>query len=142
MTTAYIPDALRRLVYERAQGRCEYCLTPESVVLSAHQVDHIIAQKHGGLTQAENLALACALCNKYKGSDLASLDPDTGEIAPLYHPRRDRWAEHFRLVNGRVVPLTPAGRVTVRLLQFNHPDRISERLLLIKAGLIRVPDQS
>ena len=63
MTHAYIPATLRRLVYERADGRCEYCLTPESVALMAHQVDHIIAQKHGGLSSPDNLALSCALCN-------------------------------------------------------------------------------
>jgi 5-methylcytosine-specific restriction endonuclease McrA len=63
MTQAYVPAALRRQVYERAHGYCEYCLVPETVALSAHQVDHIIAQKHGGLSQADNLALACALCN-------------------------------------------------------------------------------
>jgi 5-methylcytosine-specific restriction endonuclease McrA len=79
-------------------GCCEYCFTPEIASFAAHEVDPIVAQKHGGLTQEDNLALSCTLCNKHKGTDLASIDPNTGEITPLYHPRRDRWFEHFCLV--------------------------------------------
>jgi hypothetical protein len=84
MSDTYIPTALRRLVYERAGGRCEYCLIPDTVVLVAHQVDHIVAEKHGGLTEADNLALACVLCNKHKGSDLMSRGrhPETTKIYP------------------------------------------------------------
>ena len=140
MTQTYIPTVLRRLVYERARSSCEYCLVPETVALTAHQVDHIIAQKHGGPTTADNLALSCALCNKHKGSDLASLDPETSEVALLFHPRRDRWADHFQLAGARVVPLTPVGRATVRLLQLNQPERIAERKLLIAAGALHLPE--
>jgi len=131
---AVVSAALRRAVADRAGGRCEYCRTPESVVFAPHEIDHIIAQKHGGLTETENLAFSCTFCNKHKGSDIASLDPETGEIVPLFHPRRELWSEHFRLSGARIVPLTSTGRVTVRLLQLNHPDRIAERELLIHAG--------
>jgi hypothetical protein len=140
VSNTYIPLALRRLVYERAGGSCEYCLIPEIAVFAAHEIDHIIAQKHGGPSDADNLALSCALCNKHKGSDLASLDPETGLIVPLYHPRRDHWTAHFQVHAGQVVPLTPTGRVTVRLLQLNHPDRVEERTLLIAARLLRFPE--
>jgi hypothetical protein len=129
-----IPVHLRRLVIERAHSKCEYCGMPESFALASHQIDHIIALKHGGQTNSENLALSCALCNKYKGSDIASIDPETGQIIPLYHPRKDKWSDHFYLDNANVVPETPAGRVTVHLLQINQPNRVSERLLLIQAG--------
>jgi 5-methylcytosine-specific restriction endonuclease McrA len=115
MSNAYIPTVLRRLVSERAGGRCEYCLIPETAVFAAHEIDHSISQKHGGPTEADNLALSCALCNKHKGSDLVSLDPDTDHIVPLYDPRRDRWSDHFQLRAAQFVPLTPTGRVTVRL---------------------------
>jgi len=140
VSNTYIPPALRRLVYERASRSCEYCLIPETAVFAVHEIDHIIAQKHGGPTDADNLALSCALCNKHKGSDLASLDPETGLIVPLYHPRRDHWTDHFQVHAGQVVPLTPTGRVTVRLLQLNHPDRVEERTLLIAAKLSRFPE--
>jgi 5-methylcytosine-specific restriction endonuclease McrA len=97
---------------------------------------HVVAEKHGGATEADNLALSCALCNRYKGSDLASLDPRTGEIVPLFHPRRQRWTDHFELEGGRLMARTAVGRVTLRLLQLNHEDRVSERELLVAAGLL------
>jgi len=140
MGNRYIPSALRRLVYERANGCCEYCLIPETAVFAPHEIDHVVAQKHDGPTGLENLALSCTLCNKHKGSDLASLDPETGELTRLFHPRRDRWADHFRLEGARIVPLSGPGRVTTRLLQLNHPDRLTERALLRKVGLLQVPD--
>jgi hypothetical protein len=141
MTTAYIPAALRRLVYDRANGCCEYCLTPEAAGLVAHQIDHVIAQKHGGLTEADNLALSCTLCNKHKGSDIASPDPATSEIVPLYHPRCDRWIDHFQLQGALIIPLTPVARATVRLLQFNRAERVAERELLIAANAFHLPAQ-
>lgn len=76
---------------ERAGERCEYCLIPESMTFALHEIDHIIAEKHGGRTEEENLGLSCALCNGFKGSDLTSIDPETGAIVPLFHPRRDAW---------------------------------------------------
>ena len=140
MSKTYIPAPLRRQVYERADECCEYCWIHETDVFASHEIDHIIAEKHGGETESDNLALSCALCNKHKGSDIASIDPDTGDIVALYHPRRDRWANHFQLINGQFVPLTAPGRVTVRLLQLNHPDRVEERRLLIAAGRLNLPD--
>jgi 5-methylcytosine-specific restriction endonuclease McrA len=140
MSSTYIPAALRRLVYERADGCCEYCLIPDGAVFAAHEIDHIIAEKHGGPTEADNLALSCVVCNKYKGSDIASIDPDRRKIVPLYHPRRDLWSDHFQLSQTQFLPLTPTGRVTVRLLQLNHPDRIEERELLIGAERLNVPN--
>jgi hypothetical protein len=135
----YVPAALRRLVCERADGRCEYCLAPESMTLATHQVDHVVAQKHGGATEEHNLALSCALCNKYKGTDLVSIDAETHRTVSLFHPRRDRWGEHFRLDLTWITALSVTGRVTVRLLQLNHPDRITERKLLLAVGLLQIP---
>ena len=139
MSPGHIPAALRRLVHERADGRCEYCLIPELTTLVAHEVDHVIAQKHGGATQPENLALSCAVCNKYKGSDLASIDPESGRLEPLFHPRLHRWREHFELDGAILRPRTAIGRVTVRLLQINHSYRIVEREVLVAAGLLVPP---
>jgi hypothetical protein len=127
-------------VYKRAGGNCEYCLIPEAVTFATHEIDHIIAEKHGGLTNADNLALACVLCNKYKGSDLASIDPVTGRIASLYHPREERWCDHFHLDNAEIAPLTAKGRAATRLLQFNRRERVEERRLLIEARLYKVSE--
>jgi hypothetical protein len=139
MSKSYISAALRRLVYDRANSACEYCLVPEVAVLISHEVDHVIAEKHGGQTDESNLALACTICNKYKGSDLASIDPLNGEIVRLYQPRRDRWQDHFQLQDGTIIPLDAIARVTVRLLQINRSGRIEERRLLEQAGELRLP---
>ncbi len=134
--SSYISAELRRIVYDRAKGCCEYCLIPESVSFATHQIDHIIAQKHQGKTTLDNLALCCTLCNKHKGSDIASIIPETGEITALYHPRNDIWTDHFTVVKAKIIPLTPKGRVTVNLLQFNSLNRVEERAMFIKAGII------
>jgi hypothetical protein len=135
----YIPALLRQEVYDRAGGQCEYCLIPQAVSLLSLEVDHIIAQKHGGETEASNLALACSLCNKYKGSDLASIDSESGAITPLFHPRRQQWTDHFRLEDAQIAPITAIGRVTVVLLQLNQPERVAERELLLAAGALQIP---
>lgn len=140
MSRKYTPVALRRLVRERAKERCEYCLIPEALTLSRHWVDHVIAEKHGGLTEEQNVALSCVLCNLHKGTDLTSIDPLTRQLTPIFHPRRDAWADHFRFDGARIEPLTPTGRCTVRLLQLNHPRRIAERELLIRLGLLPVQE--
>jgi HNH endonuclease len=134
----YIPDRLRREVNEAAQRRCEYCLLDERCAGKPHEVDHICAEKHGGATALENLCLSCFDCNRYKGSDLCSLDVDSGEIVTLFHPRHHTWKDHFRLENAVIEPLTPIGRVTVRLLDVNRDLRVEEREQLIHVG--RYPD--
>ncbi len=136
----YISVALRQLVYARANEYCEYCLIPEAFTLAPHEIDHIIAEKHGGQTVEENLALSCSLCNKYKGSDIASVDPDSQSIVRLYHPRQDKWSNHFFIQSGAIIGLTSVGSVTARLLRLNRRDRIQERQLLLTAGLVKIPE--
>ncbi|NEO88600.1 MAG: HNH endonuclease [Spirulina sp. SIO3F2] len=125
MSKTYISVVLRRLVQERAHNACEYCLIPEVAVLVSHEVDHIIAEKHGGQTDADNLALACTLCNKHKGSDIASIDLSSREIVRLYQPNHDSWQEHFQFQDGKILPQAAIGRVTVRFLQINRAERVS-----------------
>ncbi len=133
-----VPTALRGEVRLRAEGRCEFCLISEEDVFLAHEPDHIIAIKHGGVAESENLAWACFLCNRFKGSDLSSIDPVTGQIARLFDPRRQRWSDHFYLDQGRIEGLTPEGRATARMLRFNLPDTVAARLRLIAAGRLEV----
>jgi 5-methylcytosine-specific restriction endonuclease McrA len=127
-----IPDDVRQMVAERADYRCEYCLIPESQAFIPHQIDHVIAQKHRGKSTLDNLAYSCALCNKRKGSDVASYDEETEQVVPLYNPRRDVWAEHFQMDGAVIEPVSPTGRVTVLLLQLNRPTLLAERQLLTK----------
>lgn len=70
---SYVSAALRRLVIERAGDQCEYCQFPQAVALFTFEMEHIIAEKHDGITEADNLALSCPCCNRFKGSDLGSI---------------------------------------------------------------------
>ncbi len=90
-------------------------------------MDHVIALKHRGETVAENLAYACWRCNRYKGTDLGSFDPQTNEFSLLFNPRIQMWSEHFTVEETQIVGLTAEGRTTVQLLQLNSPDRLRER---------------
>ena len=123
----YISATLRRYIEERASYCCEYCLLGISLSFFPHEVDHIIAVKHGGITDADNLALACWRCNRYKGTDLGSFDPQTSAFSFLFNPRTQNWPEHFTLDDGRIIGLTPEGRTTVNLLQLNSDERLVER---------------
>lgn len=135
MTRARISAALRREVRERARKRCEYCLLAELQASFPHEPDHLIALKHGGETSFANLVLACIDCNRFKGSDIASLDPLTSELVALFNPRTQKWSEHFQLNGGQIIPLTATGRATERLLKFNLPSRIKLRERRAALGL-------
>jgi hypothetical protein len=88
---------LQRAVRDRAGHRCEYCHFPEAFAEAPFHVDHVIARQHGGMRSLENLALACCFCNRYKGPNLSGVDSESGQVAPLFHPRRDVWNEHCRI---------------------------------------------
>jgi HNH endonuclease len=100
---------------------------PSSVAYLPHEVDHVTAEKHGGKTELINLAYACWRCNRHKGTDLGSFDPQTKAFSFLYHPRRQSWSAHFQLIDSEIQGITPEGRTTAELLQFNRPDRMAER---------------
>lgn len=127
MSRVRISAALRRQVRERARERCEYCLLAETQAFFPHEPDHIISKKHGGKTVLGNLALACFDCNRFKGSDIGSVDPVSGVLTPIFNPRTQNWSEHFQSLDGRIISLTATGRATTRLLRFNLSQRIEVR---------------
>ncbi|MBS0209601.1 MAG: HNH endonuclease [Planctomycetes bacterium] len=128
-------EALRTLVRQRARDVCEYCRLPQqSSRFVRFHIEHIIARQHGGSSEADNLALSCGLCNYHKGPNIAALDPLTGALVPLFHPRRDSWAEHFEWRETVVVGITPIGRATVRLLAMNDRQRVEVRDNLLTEG--------
>ena len=129
-----VSEELRAEVARRAGQRCEYCLIHEDDAGFPHQVDHIVSRKHGGSSTSENLAYACLVCNRHKGSDVASIDHRTGKIVRLFNPRSDRWAEHFQIEGAVIEPVSSIGSATARLLRLNAPERISERGLLQSLG--------
>jgi 5-methylcytosine-specific restriction endonuclease McrA len=52
--------ATRKLVRQRAEGRCEYCRLPQSAQpFVAFHLEHIIAKQHGGSDASDNLCIAC-----------------------------------------------------------------------------------
>lgn len=133
MSDTYIPAALRRFVAARAEWRCEYCGIAEADTWFGCEVDHIVSEKHGGRTEAENLALACLPCNRHKGSDVATVRED-GTVIELFHPRRHPWDGHFKAEGLHLAGRTEVGQATVRLLRMNLPERLEERRWSARQG--------
>ncbi len=100
------------------------------------EIDHIIPHALGGLTEEDNLWLACSPCNERKGISIAGLDPLRGNIIPLFNPRRQIWQDHFAWVDDgrRILGLTPIGRITVTALQMNRPLIVRARTIWVLAG--------
>jgi len=101
------------------------------------QIDHVIARQHGGLEELENLALACVHCNRFKGPNIAGIDPTSREIVRLFHPRRDIWSEHFRWDGPRLQAISQIGRMTIALLLVNDPEVIAVRNALQEEGVFK-----
>ncbi len=121
-------DALREQVRARANQRSEYCpLAQDAIPNATFHVEHIIAIQHGGADELKNLALACDRCNAYKGTNLTALDPPSGALTALFHPRRVKWPKHFRQVGYEIQGATEIGRATARLLNMNAPRRVQLR---------------
>lgn len=131
-----LSEEIRQQVRLRAKNRCEYCGKPDGYSVHKHQVDHIISQKHKGSDDLDNLALACFRCNVSKGTDVGAYDSETAQLVPFYNPRAQSWKEHFKLLeNEEITGLSPSGRITVAVFQFNHPDQLESRRYLIEANL-------
>jgi hypothetical protein len=122
---------LRQAVRTRAAYQCEYCRLPQEYSELRFHIEHIIPRQHGGGDDSQNLALACPDCNLRKGPNLTGIDPQTGEIGRLFHPRRDTWFDHFRYEGQNIVGTTSIGRTTVSLLEMNHPERRRVRELIV-----------
>lgn len=126
---AGLPPRLRRFVTTRAKNRCEYCLSPAEQTGIPMTMDHIIPRVQGGVSEADNLCLACSRCNGRKRDLTHAYDLATHRRVQLFHPRRQRWARHFRWSEDgtRILGRTACGRATVEALQMNHPDIIRAR---------------
>lgn len=129
----YISETLRKQIAFRANYRCEYCLILDSDTYFGCEVDHIVSIKHGGRSDSQNLAYACMICNRFKGSDLGSLTNE-GKLIRFYNPRADVWSHHFEIKDDNIVPLTEIGNVTASIFRFNDIERRIERIELQKIG--------
>lgn len=121
-------ESTKARVRERAGHRCEYCkLHQDDSPLAALHVEHIIPKFHGGTDDLDNLALACIDCNLHKGPNLTGVDPETNRVTELFHPRRQRWEDHFAWRGIYIVGKTPIGRTTIRVLRMNSDDQLALR---------------
>lgn len=126
----------KRWVRQRAHGCCEYCLSQEAFSTDPFAEDHIIPQVLGGPFEADNLAFSCLGCNGHKFTAIQARDPLTGAIAPLFHPRADRWEDHFTWEENfsLMIGKTPTGRATVARLQLNRSSLVNLRTVLSTLG--------
>jgi hypothetical protein len=133
---ARVTRRLRERVARAAGYCCGYCRTPERIAGFRLTIEHIIPEARGGQTVEENLWLACHACNEYKGDRTHGADPDTGKRVRLWHPRRQKWLDHFCWSEDgtEIIGLTPRGRATVATLQLNRPELVAARSLWVQVG--------
>jgi len=133
----WISVELRQTIADRATLLCEYCLIAEADTFYGCEVDHIISLKHGGSSEHDNLAYACAPCNRAKGSDVGSVST-SGEFTRFFNPRADRWSEHFRLEGSSIRPLTAIGEVTASARLHQREEMIRFGEYPNEAALVRI----
>ncbi|NOT56906.1 MAG: HNH endonuclease [Deltaproteobacteria bacterium] len=134
---AHIPPALRGVIAERAQYRCEYCQSPERITGGPMHVEHVFPETLGGPTTPENLAFACARCNLHKSIRTRFRDPVSGWNVSLFNPRTQGWSRHFVWTSGglRIEGRTQSGRATINALHMNHPTIVLARSLWVGLGV-------
>ena len=133
----YISESDRLKVAERANFRCEYCLIFERYAFLPFHIEHIISIKHGGTSNEANLAFSCPLCNYSKGPNVATYDETMSNLVRLFHPRKDKWGNHFEIHKTRLITSkTPIGVATIKILDLNHIESVDERKTMIDKGLI------
>lgn len=132
---AYISPRLRDYVIERAQGYCEYCQTPKTIVIHM-QIDHVVPESAGGSTKPDNLCLACINCNAHKSVFQDAFDSVTQTFVPLFNPRSQTWSDHFVWVAGntKIQGITDIGRATVERLNMNEKRVVQARQKWVQAG--------
>lgn len=136
MSEKRVPAKLRQKVIEQAKECCEYCLSQACFATESFAVEHIKPRSRGGQTISGNLALACPGCNGQKHVKTKVLDPVTGKLVPLFHPRRQKWYDHFRWSGDytQIVGLTAIGRATIEALQLNRQSLVNLRQMLYVWG--------
>ncbi len=136
MPKSQVTARQRKAVAERARGCCEYCRSQARFAMQPFSVEHIIPQSQGGQTKLDNLALSCQGCNNHKYTKIEGRDPVSSDIVPLFHPRRQRWRDHFVWNDDftLIIGLTPTGRATVEALRLNREGLVNLRRVLYAMG--------
>lgn len=130
-------NRLYATVAERAKHRCEYCKAPEAIFNFPFEVEHVLPSSQQGKNVDSNLALACRSCNLSKSNHVGGRDDETESTAPLFHPRRDSWEDHFQFnaKSGIISGKTASGRVTVERLRMNSRLQCAARVQWMRLGL-------
>ena len=136
MPEKHITSQQKKDVVGRAKGCCEYCRSQARFAMQSFSVEHIVPRSRDGETEIENLALACQGCNNHKYTKTEGRDPVSGDLVPLYHPRAQRWRDHFAWNEDctLIIGLTPVGRATVEALCLNREGLINLRGVLYTMG--------
>jgi hypothetical protein len=136
MSESRVTAQQKKAVAERANRCCEYCKSQVSFAIQPFSIEHIIPKSQGGRTTLDNLALACQGCNNHKYNKTEGRDLISGNIVPFYHPRQQRWSEHFVWNEDfiLIIGLTPVGRTTVDALQLNREGVVNLRRVLYAMG--------
>ena len=136
MSNRYVSAESRRYITERAKQCCEYCRMQAQYSADSFTVDHITPRSLGGLTVVDNLALFCHGCNQHKATRTSASDPVTDSTVALFHPRQQRWKEHFAWNDDftLILGLMQTGRGTIAALQLNRPGLVNLRRTLYAIG--------
>lgn len=136
MSSKRVTAQQKRTVIDRAKGCCEYCYSQLYFTNHSFSIEHIIPKSQGGESHLDNLALSCQSCNNHKYTKTEGIDPLSGRIAPLYHPRHHQWQAHFAWNDDctLIIGLTPIGRATVEIVRLNERGLINLRRILYEAG--------
>jgi hypothetical protein len=127
---------VREAIRQRDQYRCVYCHSPEELSVTLFGSDHIVPLSSGGSSDFDNLCLACATCNRFKATRQEAVDPHTGSVVSLFHPRLQSWTDHFQWNNddADILGVTPVGRATIIALRMNRPQLSHLRRLWRRLG--------
>ncbi len=134
--------AERGEVRRRANDRCEYCQLPPHGQVAPFEVDHVQPRAAGGTSRLDNWAYACPHCNAHKWKHTHGIDPADGTMVPLFNPRSEAWAKHFRWssVDTAIVEgTTTCGRATIERLKMNAPELVLIRRLLLQLEQLTHP---
>jgi len=136
MSKTYVSVELRQQIENDSGLRCGYCLSSQNVIGVRLHLEHIIPLVAGGETKTENLWLACPLCNSYKGIQTEAIDPETGELGPIFNPRTQNWKEHFTWSDdgSEIFGISSIGRATVVPLRLNNEYVVPARRIWASAG--------
>ena len=136
MKRPYISKTLKNRVAKEANNCCGYCRAPQHLMVVKLEIEHILPLSQGGTSNQDNLWLCCSTCNMYKGLKVAGNDPESNRLVPLFNPRLQNWAGHFKWSKDatEIIGITETGRATVEALKLNNELSVTTRRFWVLLG--------